>query len=142
MGSTTRNLELNGIKGEVFEAAIGPTDGIARFQVSRNSNQGRVSDSGMAVVMLSVESILQKLLVSEVDLIKVDIEGGEQELFLGPTGWLDHTRAIIIEFHPALIDCSRLSMLLKDRGFDYIPANTSFPNNMDCFWRSKNRGAA
>lgn len=136
-----RNLELNGIKGEVFEAAIGPKDGTARFQVNRNSNQGRLLDSGTPVAMVSVDSILQTLLVSQLDLIKVDIEGGEQELFLGPTSWLDHTKAIIIEFHPTLVDYSRLTRLLEGRTFDYIPANTAFPNNMDCFWRSNPRGA-
>ena len=134
-----QNLKLNGIKAEVFEAAIGPADGVARFQTSRNSNQGRVSDNGTPVPMVSVDSILKKLLLSHLDLIKVDIEGGEQELFLGPTGWLNHTEAIIIEFHPAFIDSSRLITLLEDRGFDFIPANTAFRNNMDCFWRSKAR---
>ena len=75
---------INGIKGVVLEAAIGPQKGMATFQVHRNSNQGRLSDSGTPVAMVTVESILKELLVSQLDLIKVDIEGGEQELFLGP----------------------------------------------------------
>jgi FkbM family methyltransferase len=134
-----RNLELNGIKGEVLEAAVGPREGTARFQVNTSSNQGRLSDSGVPVAMVSVDSILEKFLVPQLDLIKIDIEGGEQELFVGPTGWLDHTKAIIIEFHPTLVDYSRLTRLLEDRGFDYIRANTAFSNNMDCFWRSQSR---
>ena len=132
-----RNLELNGIEGVVLEAAIGPKEGSARFQVHRNSNQGRLSDSGTPVAMVTVESILSEHLVSQLDLVKVDIEGGEQELFLGPTGWLDQTKAIIIEFHPLLVDYPGLIRLLQGRGFEYIPANTAFLNNMDCFWRPR-----
>lgn len=131
-----RNFLLNGIKGEVFEAAVGPRDGTAAFQLHKNSNQGKLGESGMQVAMISVNSILQKLLTPQLDLVKIDIEGGEQELFLGPTGWLDRTKAIIIEFHPDVVDYSRLTRLLEGRGFDYIPANTAFSNNMDCFWRS------
>lgn len=132
-----RNLELNGIKGVVLEAAIGPREGMATFQVHRNSNQGRLSDSGVPVAMVTVESIIKELFVSQLDLIKVDIEGGEQELFLEPTGWLDQTEAIIIEFHPLLVDCPGLIRRLQGRGFEYIAANTVFPNNMDCFRRPR-----
>jgi FkbM family methyltransferase len=131
-----RNFELNGIKGEVLEAAVGARDGAARFQVHRNSNQGKLSESGVPVAMVSVNSILERFALPQLDLVKIDIEGGEQELFRGLTAWLDRTKAIIIEFHPTLVDYPLLTKLLEDRGFDYIRANTAFPNNMDCFWRS------
>ena len=36
----------------------------------------------------------------DVDLVKIDIEGGERELFApGKTGWLRRCRAVICEFH-------------------------------------------
>lgn len=132
-----RNFDLNGIKGEVLEAAVGATDGAAKFQVHRNSNQGKLSESGVPVAMVSVNSILEKFSLPQLDLVKIDIEGGEQELFRGPTAWLDRTTAIIIEFHPTSVDYPLLTKLLENRGFDYIRANAAFPNNMDCFWRSK-----
>ncbi|MGB7680711.1 MAG: FkbM family methyltransferase [Candidatus Acidiferrales bacterium] len=131
-----RNFELNGIKAEVLEAAVGAREGTGKFQVCRNSNQGKLSESGVPVAMVSVDFILEKFALPQLDLVKVDIEGGEQELFLGPTAWLDRTKAIIIEFHPTSVDYPLLTKLLEDRGFDFIRANTAFPNNMDCFWRS------
>ena len=131
-----QNFELNGIQADVLEAAIGARVGTATFQVCRNSNQGKLSESGVLVSMVSVDFILEKFTLPQLDLVKVDIEGGEQELFGGPTAWLDHTKALIIEFHPTIVDYLRLTKLVENRGFDYIRANTVFPNNMDCFKRS------
>jgi FkbM family methyltransferase len=130
-----RNFELNAIKGEVIEAAVGSKNGVAKFQAHGDSNQGRLSETGVPVKTLSVDSIIEKFDLQQLDLVKIDIEGGEQELFQGSATWLDRTKAIIIEFHPATVDCIPLIKLLEDRGFTYIRANTAFPNNMDCFWR-------
>jgi hypothetical protein len=67
-------------------------------------------------------------------LIKIDIEGGEQELFDGPTEWLARTEAIIIEFHSS-VDHFRIIGLMSSRGFKYIPAHSLVPENMDCLTR-------
>jgi hypothetical protein len=54
--------------------------------------------------------------VSQIDLLKVDIEGGELELFSGNTNWLTSVRNICIELHSA--DCERVFFdALK--GFSY-----------------------
>jgi FkbM family methyltransferase len=128
-----RNLELNGINGEVLEAAIGPQEGIATFERSRSSNLGRLSDHGVAVAMITVDAILEKAACRRFGLVKIDIEGGEQQLFDGPTGWLSSTNAIIAEFHPALADCSRIVENISKHGFEYIRSNSVFADNMDCF---------
>jgi FkbM family methyltransferase len=128
-----RNLELNGIKGEVLEAAIGPCEGIAKFESNQSSNLGRLSENGVPVAMTTVGAILEKSACSRLGLVKIDIEGGERQLFDGPTDWLASADAIIAEFHPALVDCSGIVEVISSRGFDYIRSNSVFPNNMDCF---------
>jgi FkbM family methyltransferase len=128
-----RNLELNGIKGEVVQAAIGPFEGTARFETSGSSNLGRVSDRGLPVAMTTVAAILARSGCSRFGLVKIDIEGGEQALFEGPTDWLDSAGAIIAEFHPALVDCSKIVEAITSRGFSYIPSNSVFPDNMESF---------
>jgi FkbM family methyltransferase len=132
-----QNLELNGIAGQVLEAAIGPKEAMARFEFSEFSNLGKLSESGPLVPMISVATIIQKFAVTRFALIKIDIEGGEQELFDGPTEWLARTDAIIIEFHPTIVDYLRLTGLVRSKGFRYIPANSVFPDNMDCFMKVK-----
>ena len=132
-----QNLELNGIAGQVLEAAIGPQEGTARFATSELSNLGRVSENGSLVRMISVDTIIKEFAVTRFGLIKIDIEGGEQELFDGPGEWLARTDAIIIEFHPMVVDYPRLTKRVSSLGFKYIPAHSVFPNNMDCFTRIK-----
>jgi FkbM family methyltransferase len=132
-----QNLELNGIAAQVLEAAIGPKEAVARFAFSESSNLGRLSENGSSVPMITVGAILQKFAVSRFALVKIDIEGGEQELFDGPSDWLAHADAIIIEFHPTLVDYPRLTKLVSSKGFKYIPAHSVSAENMDCFLRVK-----
>jgi FkbM family methyltransferase len=128
-----RNLELNAIKSDVLEAAIGPHEGTARFESSQASNLGRLSEKGVPVAMMTVDKILEKSACPRFGLVKIDIEGGEQQLFDGPLDWLDRIGAIIIEFHPALVDYSRIIKVIESREFTYTRSNSVFRNNMDCF---------
>lgn len=128
-----RNLNLNGINGEVLEAAIGPREGVARFALNQSSNLGKLSEDGIPVKMITVAAILEKSACSRLGLVKIDIEGGEQELFDGPTDWLKSADSIIAEFHPALVDYARIVETISSCGFAYIRFNSVFPDNMDCF---------
>jgi hypothetical protein len=84
---------------------------------------------------ISIKSVLNSCGLSEVDLVKIDIEGGEEALLRGPLEWLCQTKAIIAEFHPSAVDYPALTQLLEQHGFNFIPAGTAFANNMDSFYR-------
>ena len=132
-----RNCEINGINAELLEAAVGAVDGIGKFQRAALSNLGRLSDEGNLVVpVVSMRYIIERFGLSEIDLVKLDIEGGEQDLLMGPREWLLQTRAIIAEFHPGVVDYPLLTQILEEQGFHYFRANTAFPNNMDSFCRA------
>ena len=130
-----KNFDLNGIRGTIMDAAIGPYDGTAKFQTADESNLGRLSHEGQIVTVISMRSILDRLRLSEVDLVKIDIEGGEQALLTGPVEWLYQTKAIIAEFHPNVVDYATLTQLLERLGFKHVHPNTAFANNMDSFHR-------
>lgn len=130
------NLKLNGITHEVVEAAVGAKDGTSRFEFSEISNLGRLSETGSLVPVISVDTIISKFGLTNVSLMKVDIEGGEEQLFNGDAGWPARTRAIIIEFHPN-VDCSRIVSLMDSKGFQFIPAHSLVPDNMPCFTREE-----
>jgi FkbM family methyltransferase len=122
-----KNFELNGIPGTVVEAAVGPQDGTAKFQALADSNAGRLSSEGRdTVAVMSMKSIVDLFQLSQLDLVKMDIEGGEQALLAGPAEWLNHAKAIIAEFHPGIVDYPFLTRLLEQQGFKYVPANTRF----------------
>jgi hypothetical protein len=58
-----------------------------------------------------------------IDLLKVDIEGAEVELFRGDLGWLNTIGAIAIEFHQDSRERSGFDRIVRDRGFVLHEAN-------------------
>lgn len=130
------NLQNNGIAAQVIESAIGPTDGEAFFEDYEASNLGRLSSKGRRVSMISMQSVLRNIPDSfPVSLLKLDIEGGEEDLLQGDVRWLDRVQAIIVEFHPSIMDSARAIKTLQEAGFNYIPAGSVHPRSMDAFIR-------
>jgi FkbM family methyltransferase len=138
------NFALNNIAAEVIEAAVGPRDGSACFVRHMSSNQGHVVNGNIAgrsdsveVLMVSMDTILARLPKDEdVDLLKIDIEGGEAALFLdGSCEWLKRVKAIIAEFHPGVVDYDAIVRAIESHGFDYIAPSSVFPGNMTAFVR-------
>ena len=127
-----KNLRQNGISATVVEAAVGPVDGTVFFEKAAWSNQGHVAESGTPVRMISVAWILKEFGIDKLSIVKVDIEGGEEALFLGPSEWMAHTHAMIVEFHPAVVDYPLLTRTVASNGLKYIPASN---DNMDIFVR-------
>jgi FkbM family methyltransferase len=131
-------LEVNVPAGtRILRAAVGPTDGEARFAAAAASNLGRLADGGRPVPQVSMDTVLALLPEGRrVDLLKLDIEGGEQELLTGgDLAWLDRVDAIIAEFHPLVVDSPGLIRSLVARGFDHVPAGSAWPGSMDAFVR-------
>lgn len=129
-----RNLISVGV--EVVEAAAASTSGRRRFKTSRESNLGRVDDHGdMLVQSVTMDELIQRVPGGRIDLLKVDIEGGEAELFGAGCSWLKHVGAIIMEIHPQLVDAEQVICTIRSAGFRYVPAGSVWPGSMDAFVR-------
>lgn len=138
-----RNLAQNGVEAVVLEAAVGPTDGEARFSRTVDSNLGKVGETGMKVQMLSMESVLRALGDRRVDMLKIDIEGGEGPLLLGQDlPWMEQVDAVMIELHGDLIGDEKILDAVRLRGFDYIPAGSVRVGSADTFVRQPGRGSS
>lgn len=79
----------------------------------------RASDAADAerIAGRSMASLLAEFAFDSVDLLKVDIEGAEVELFRGDVSWLDRVNAIAIEFHDDSRDASRFDTIMNRYGF-------------------------
>src|SRR6185312_4346344 len=134
------NLERNGIQAEVIEAAVGPHDGTARFDDAVDSNVGHLNalGQGRLVTVVSMDTLLQKVPAgTDVDLVKMDIEGGEGPLLKENLGWLQRVRSLIAEFHPTIIDYPAAIKSIEDQGFRYFPAHSAADfDSMDAFIRT------
>jgi FkbM family methyltransferase len=61
--------------------------------------QGRAKESLDSVRAITIPDILRDYQLDKIDLLKVDIEGAEKELFDAPAPWLSQVDAICIELH-------------------------------------------
>lgn len=73
---------------------------------------------------VSIETIRREQGVDHFGLVKIDIEGGEIELFREPD-WLAHTHNIAMEVHPPAGDLSAIPAALKKFGFSFVCVNQS-----------------
>lgn len=76
-------------------------------------------DSGGTVHGVPIRQILE-MAGGSVDILKVDIEGAEVELFKGDLSWLDQVRCIAIEFHGAAREITNFDALMQSHGFRVI----------------------
>ena len=135
-----KNFSDNGIEAEVVEAAIGVKEGEANFVRTRESNLGMISrhasPGSIRVKGISMATILRMVAdlgLDAIDLLKVDIEGSEAELFSDGLEWLDHVNAIAIEFHADRVDYPGLVSRLTAAGLRYFPPNSVFERHIDSF---------
>ncbi len=128
-----RNLGQNGIAASVVEAAIGPTDGMLRFSNHVDSNLGRASSEGDEVPMVSMETLCARHELTRIDVLKMDIEGGEQQLLDGPIQWLSHVKSVMAEFHPDRVDYPGCVARIEGAGFRWIRPGSVYPASTDCF---------
>lgn len=135
------NLQANNIPAQVVEAAVGPTEELVNFAPAVDHSAGKlVVNGGIEVRVVNVDRLLKRFKdPASVDLLKLDIEGGEEELLSGDRAWLAHIDSIIVEFHPWMVDYPGLVSLVECEGFQYIPAGSAHPNSMDAFIRQSPR---
>ena len=141
---TRLNLEQNGVPTTVLQAAVGGTSGIASFALDRESTLGRLGDGALRVPVVTMDEVLGRLTPeARVDLLKMDIEGGEMDIIDGEADWLNRVDVIIAELHPKYGDTEAVVRRLEARGFHtqrvasgsaHGPKGDDF---MSCFYRAE-----
>jgi FkbM family methyltransferase len=85
-----------------IHACVTPREGPpVYFTTDRPAWGNRISQSGAGVLTeaITVEALCRRHSLAAIDLLKVDIEGGEKDLFSEP-GFLKGVKLIVIELHP------------------------------------------
>lgn len=83
---------------------------------------------------LSIKSIMDKYDIDYIDILKIDIEGGEKDLFQANYDyWLSRTRILIIELHDRSVEgCSKAFF---DALYKYNFSTEIKGDNLFCFMR-------
>ncbi len=70
------------------------------------------------VKAVTIVDILTKFNIDKIDILKIDIEGAEREVFRDTSAWIERVNSIIIELHERLkVGCNR-SFYCGSNGFD------------------------
>ena len=66
---------------------------------------------------ISMNDLIKKHHIDRIDILKVDIEGGEIEIFSENLSWLTIVRILVIEIHDKYIDGDFVRKKLHENGF-------------------------
>ncbi|MCW5695606.1 MAG: FkbM family methyltransferase [Bauldia sp.] len=84
----------------LIEGALWPTEAKLGLQILDGAWGTRVFASPEGTVRgFSLDTIMRDFDLDAIDILKVDIEGAEKEVFETPGPWLDRTRCVIVETH-------------------------------------------
>ncbi|HUZ61735.1 MAG TPA: FkbM family methyltransferase [Hanamia sp.] len=121
-----KNLQSEIEKGQAMPVLAGLTgqDGYVNLKSSILKYNTGISKEFVSkekrVIAYSVESFLKKYFIRKADLLKIDIEGSEENIFKDDISWLQNTANVLIEFHSERIKKICLEKF-ESQKFIYIP---------------------
>jgi FkbM family methyltransferase len=84
----------------------------------------------------TVETLMKLAGFPRVDILKIDVEGAETEIFRGPIEWLSRVNAIAIEFHGESRQTSNFDAVVA--AFGFVVEEDRYPNTVVAY-RSKDQ---
>jgi FkbM family methyltransferase len=105
----------------IVQAAVTRESGTVGFDDTRPAWGGGISRDGLLCVeAISIDDLLARYAPEGmIDLLKMDVEGAEAEVFSGPMAWLDRVACVIAELHPPFPP-EQFRRLLVARGFEIL----------------------
>lgn len=118
------NLESNQVRAVIQEAAIGAESGMLQLRFGKDPTCSALETSTMhqlentvPVMVKTMAEVLNEIGWKGVDLLKIDIEGVEDELLSSHNEWLQYVEYIILEIHPNTTP-ERIASYLQPFGFN------------------------
>jgi FkbM family methyltransferase len=127
----TEQVRLRGMApiSTLMEVAVSDQDATANFDTNGNSWTHRLMEGGKLVVQtLTVNSILDRAGLQEVDLMKLDVEGGEKQVLESWPTWCHRVKCVVVELHnfEHPLDFNWFSSLARASGYHPMAAGTLF----------------
>lgn len=115
------------------ELALCNFTGTTTFSIdNQNTTQNRIANHGNIVKCETLLDFLNNRKIEKVDLLKIDIEGGEKLLFLEDKTFdsaISKCSNIYIELHPPHIEPSQIINRIKGMGFNIKYMNSKYLDN-------------
>lgn len=84
----------------------------------KNASENIVGDTCHTVEAMTVDKIMKEYHLDKIDILKVDIEGAEKEVFGNTLPWIEKVDALIIELHERMKSGCNRSFYCGSNGFD------------------------
>ncbi|GAB2442104.1 FkbM family methyltransferase [Nocardia tengchongensis] len=152
-----RNRELSGLDWIVEDCAVAGTGGELEFAVSafwdtctavsdvyelRRQRPWRLENvlqrPPRKIYAHTVGQLFDRHGITHVDLLKVDVEGSEVDIFAAPQPWMRQVDRIVLEVHDKYIDGDIVRNAMKQAGFHRIAPRLPDPpgfNPVELYWR-------
>lgn len=99
----------------LIDPGLGKWGFMTEIKVSSKSLPG---DTCQAVVAMTLDKIMKDYNLEKIDILKIDIEGAEREVFSNTSSWIEKVDSIIVELHEHMkAGCNR-SFYCGSNGFD------------------------
>lgn len=91
------------------------------FTVSETNN--KIESTGQEVDCITISTLMKKYELASIDLLKMDIEGGEKDVLEHAQNWIDSVNTITIELHDRIcMGCDR-AFYLATKDFSVFEKN-------------------
>ncbi|MEX0779713.1 MAG: FkbM family methyltransferase [Balneolales bacterium] len=99
----------------LIDPGLGKWGFMTEMKLAPERIQGNVCHTVAAV---TINMLMKKYNLSKIDILKIDIEGAEKEVFSDTSSWIDKVNAIIIELHESMKEGCNRSFYCGSSGFD------------------------
>lgn len=115
------NVGRNNLDAQIFGLAVVARAGTYGLDAGRHFGGNRVTASSHGEIEgITLGELLDRGGIDVVDLLKVDIEGGELEVFGQAANWAPRVRSIIAELHDGLTQ-AEVERRLGQHGYQRLP---------------------
>ncbi|WP_082116045.1 FkbM family methyltransferase [Hymenobacter terrenus] len=114
---------LRGTPAVAVQAALGVADGKVKIDSSPQAYNAKISaETGtVEVAAISMSTLLQSQDLPWVDLLKIDIEDYEEQVFANSTDWLKQVGLLLIEIH-SVASYTVVQQAVRTQGFSWEQA--------------------
>ncbi|RZK25786.1 MAG: FkbM family methyltransferase [Flavobacterium sp.] len=121
-----QNLAANNVNSKVVQSGLWNRKTKLYFDHSfRDGKEWSISvtekpNAGPYIESISINDLIESNQLELIDILKIDIEGSEKQVFLGTNNlsFLDRTRYLAVELHPEIVDKEAIANILANKGFE------------------------
>jgi len=95
--------------------------GLGKWGFMTESKNFKTNPSGIichTVNGMTIKKIMEKFNIEKINILKIDIEGAEKEVFHDTSSWIENVESIIIELHERMKPGCNRSFYCGTNGFD------------------------